>query len=59
MALINFLRGAVDELKKVTWPTKEQTINSTITVLIAVVFCAALIWVVDTIFSVLFRLILR
>lgn len=59
MALINFLRGAVDELKKVTWPTKEQTINSTITVLIAVVFCAALIWVVDTIFSMLFRLILR
>lgn len=59
MALINFLRGAVDELKKVTWPTKEQTINSTITVLIAVVFCAALIWVVDTIFSMLFRLILQ
>lgn len=59
MALINFLRGAVDELKKVTWPTKEQTINSTITVLIAVVFCAALIWVVDTIFSMLFRLIFQ
>lgn len=59
MALINFLRGAIDELKKVTWPTKEQTINSTITVLIAVVFCAALIWIVDTIFSIIFRLILQ
>lgn len=59
MALINFLRGAIDELKKVTWPTKEQTINSTITVLIAVVFCAALIWIVDTIFSMIFRLILQ
>lgn len=59
MALINFLRGAIEELKKVTWPTKEQTINSTITVLIAVVFCAALIWIVDTIFSMIFRLILQ
>ena len=59
MALINFLRGAIEELKKVTWPTKEQTINSTITVLIAVVLCAVLIWVVDTLFGVLFRLILQ
>lgn len=47
------------ELKKVTWPTKQELIANTIVVIIAVVLCAALIWIIDSIFSMLFRMILQ
>lgn len=57
--LIDFIRGIIEELKKVTWPTKKEAINSTIVVLIAVVFCSVLIWVVDTLLSIGFRLIMQ
>lgn len=57
--LIGFIRGTIEELKKVTWPTKREAINSTIVVLIAVVFCSVLIWVVDTVLSIGFRLIMQ
>ncbi|MCQ2362473.1 MAG: preprotein translocase subunit SecE [Acidaminococcaceae bacterium] len=57
--LIDFIRGTIEELKKVTWPTKKEAINSTIVVLIAVVFCSVLIWVVDTLLSIGFRLIMQ
>lgn len=55
----NFLSETKVELKKVTWPTKQELIANTIVVLIAVVLCAGLIWVIDTFFSVLFMAILR
>jgi len=35
------------ELKKVAWPTKKEVTNSTIVVLIAVVFMATLIFLLD------------
>ncbi len=57
--LIDFIRGTFEELKKVTWPTKKEAINSTIVVLIAVVFCSVLIWVVDTLLALGFRLIMQ
>lgn len=57
--LIDFIRGTIEELKRVTWPTKREAINSTIVVLIAVVFCSVLIWVVDTLLALGFRLIMQ
>lgn len=58
-SVTRFLSETKVELKKVTWPTKQELIVNTIVVLIAVVLCAALIWVIDTFFSVLFRLFLQ
>lgn len=58
-SVTRFLSETKVELKKVTWPTKQELIANTIVVLIAVVLCAALIWVIDTFFSVLFRLFLQ
>ena len=55
----NFMRETKVELKKVTWPTKQELIANTAVVLIAVVICAALIWVIDSFFNVVFRLILQ
>lgn len=57
--LTDFIGGTKVELKKVTWPTKQEIIADTIVVLIAVVLCAGLIWIIDTFFSVIFRLLLR
>ena len=39
------------ELRKVAWPTKNEVINSTIIVLIAVVFMTTLIFCADYVFS--------
>ena len=57
--IVDFISGTKVELKKVTWPTKQELIANTIVVLIAVFLCATLIWVIDSFFSVLFRMILR
>ena len=58
-SVTNFLSETKVELKKVTWPTKQELISNTVVVIIAVIMCAALIWMIDSIFSVLFRMILQ
>ena len=58
-SLIGFVRDTRVELKKVTWPTKQEIIANTIVVLVAVCLCAGLIWIIDAFFSILFRLLLR
>jgi preprotein translocase subunit SecE len=58
-SIATFLSETKVELKKVTWPTKQELIANTIVVIIAVVLCAALIWIIDSIFSILFRMILQ
>lgn len=45
--LVRFVKEIRNELKKVIWPTKEQLINNTITVLLACFVVGALIWIVD------------
>ena len=54
--ITRFMRETKVELKKVTWPTKQELIANTAVVLIAVVICAALIWVIDSFFNVVFSL---
>ena len=58
-SITTFLSETKVELKKVTWPTKQELIANIAVVLIAVVICAALIWVIDSFFNVVFRLILQ
>lgn len=58
-SVAEFLSETKVELKKVTWPTKQELIANTIVVIIAVCLCAGLIWVIDTFFSALFMMILQ
>ena len=53
-----FLREVKTEMKKVTWPTKRELIGYTITVILSSLFAAFLIWAIDAILSVLFRLVM-
>jgi preprotein translocase subunit SecE len=46
-----FLRDVRAELRRVAWPTRAETINSSIVVLIALVVMTALIFGLDTLFS--------
>ena len=43
----NFVRESRDELKKVTWPDREEVTSFTVVVIIAVVFISVFLWIVD------------
>lgn len=44
---VKFFKEVRAELKKVIWPTREQLVNNTITVLAACLIIGAIIWIVD------------
>jgi preprotein translocase subunit SecE len=46
-----FVREVRGELRKVAWPTRSETINYSIIVLVALVFFTTLIFAVDWVFS--------
>jgi preprotein translocase subunit SecE len=47
-AAIQFLREVRTELKKVTWPSRKDTLSGTLVVLVAVFIIAIFLWIVDT-----------
>ncbi len=44
---IQFLTEVWAELKKTSWPTRKEVYGTTIVVIIATIFCAAFLYVVD------------
>lgn len=46
----NFFSNVLGELKKVTWPTKNETVNYVIAVIVASVFVAAILGLLDLLF---------
>ena len=56
--IIQFIKEARTELNKVSWPTKKELVSYTGVVGLAVVIVCALIWVCDTAFAKLFRILL-
>jgi preprotein translocase subunit SecE len=57
--VINFIKEARTELKKVTWPNRKQLISSTIVVIITVIIVAIFLGVVDLVFSRIVTIILQ
>jgi preprotein translocase subunit SecE len=49
--VVRYLRETRAELKKVTWPTRQEATKLTIIVLIVVAFMSALLGTLDYIFS--------
>lgn len=47
------------EMRRVTWPDREQLRNATAVILVFVLILAAIIGLMDTVFSGLVRLIVR
>lgn len=59
MAVKKFMNEVVQEMRKVSWSTREELVRYTGVVGLAVVVVCALIWICDTIFARLFNIILK
>jgi len=49
--LRQFLVEVWAELKKTTWPAKQEVYGTTMVVIVTVVICASFLWVVDLILN--------
>lgn len=49
--IVKFFKDIRNELKKVIWPTKNQLINSTVSVLMICFLIGAVIWVSDAVLA--------
>jgi preprotein translocase subunit SecE len=58
-AITRYFRETVGELRKVSWPTRQEATNLTIVVLIVIVMMSAYLGVFDFIYSRFFGLIFR
>ena len=59
LALIEFSKGSRTELRKMVWPTRAETIQTTIIVLVLVVIVALFLWFIDAIvFNLIYDLLL-
>jgi len=56
--LTRFLREVRSEMKKITWPSKQELTANTIVVLVSVFFAATLIWIIDGFFAQILKVIL-
>ena len=58
-ALTRYFRETIGELKKVSWPTREEAINLTKIVLVVIIAMALFLGVLDLLFGEFFALLLR
>jgi len=56
--ITDFLNGVTKEMKKVTWPTKDELKESTTMVLASTVIISLFIFVVDAVFTKFLELLL-
>ncbi len=54
---VEFVRGARSELRKVVWPTRAETTQTTLIVIAMVVIMGVLLWLLDVLLLWLVRLI--
>ena len=56
-AFLNFAKAARNELLKVVWPTRQETIQSSVAVVVLVAILALLLWLMDSLWFWLITLI--
>jgi len=57
--VIKYLKETRAELKKVNWPSRQETTNLTLIVIAVTAFMTILLGALDFIFTLLFELIIR
>ncbi|MFH1522773.1 MAG: preprotein translocase subunit SecE [Patescibacteria group bacterium] len=55
--LINYIKASVEEMKKVTWPTKKETYNYTLLIIGISIAVATFLGALDYIFSLILELV--
>ncbi len=58
-AILNYLHNAQEELRKVSWPTRKETQNATILVIIVSLVIAAFLGALDYIFNYILEYLLQ
>jgi preprotein translocase subunit SecE len=58
MQFKKFLRDAQIEVRKVVWPTRQETWQTTLIVAVAVLIIGILIWIIDMILSWIVRMMM-
>jgi len=53
--IVNFFNDVVKEMKKVTWPTKDELKESTVIVIVTCLIIAAFTYFIDMIVAQLFK----
>ena len=56
---MKFLKSVVEEMKRVTWPTKQQLRKDTIVVIETSIIFAVMFFVMDTVIQKLLALVLK
>ena len=54
-----YLKNVYYEMRKVTWPTRNEVVNSTIVVVIISLIVAVIIFALDTVFTTVLGLVIR
>lgn len=57
-AVIAYFRDSFEELKRVTWSTRDEIIQATETVIVFVIMMTLLMWVLDVLFRSFFSKVL-
>lgn len=57
--IVRYLKATRSELRKVVWPTREETINLTIIVLAVTIGMSAFLGLLDLVFAQAFELIIQ
>ncbi len=57
--VLNFIRESREELRKVTWPDREEVTSFTMVVIISVVIISLFLWFVDTLLGKLINTVMN
>ncbi len=57
--LINYLKGVRNEVRRVSWPTRQEVISLTVLVLILVTVLTIYIWGVDKAIEIILRVLVH
>mgnify|MGYP000874986685 FL=1 len=58
MKILDFVKESREELKKVTWPDKDEVTSLTIVVMVTLVFVSVFLWLVDTVLGEIIKLVM-
>ncbi len=59
ISLIKYIKGSWQELKKVRWPSRKETWQKVLSIIVYGLFFIVLVLVLDNLFNYLFKLILQ
>ena len=59
MKVIQFLKEARNEFKKITWPDKDEVTSFTGVVLVTVIIISIFLWLTDSSLNALIKLVIK